>query len=251
MSSLSHQLELNQQPLVNVFEAIIGNLKQLAVNARDLHEFLQVGKRFASWIQERIGKYEFIENEDFMAISQNREIGHGRGKVDYHITLDMAKELSMVENNAKGREARRYFIAMEKKALGYKNPEPVPVSPKLTSEQVKQLNNKIHNIKHCFHQTESANQNIMNRLRVDLSLRQMSDFRECHFNRAMQILDGLDNVAKAYSEWQYELNSMVVDWIIRDGRPWTPEVVKKLRAELDVTINQHPDLNKLAALVHR
>ena len=157
MSSLSHQLELNQQPLVNVFEAIIGNLKQLAVNARDLHEFLQVGKRFASWIQERIGKYEFIENEDFMAISQNREIGHGRGKVDYHITLDMAKELSMVENNAKGREARRYFIAMEKKALGYKNPEPVPVSPKLTSEQVKQLNNKIHNIKHCFHQTEKRN----------------------------------------------------------------------------------------------
>jgi hypothetical protein len=51
----------------------------------------------------------------------------------------------------------------------------------------------------------------MNRLRVDLSLRQMSDFRECHFNQAMQILDGLNNVAKAYSEWQYELNRMVVD----------------------------------------
>ncbi|MCL5769422.1 antA/AntB antirepressor family protein [Acinetobacter sp. ANC5681] len=52
-ASLSHQLELNQQPLVNVFEAVIGNLKQLAVNARDLHTFLQVGKVFAAWIQER------------------------------------------------------------------------------------------------------------------------------------------------------------------------------------------------------
>lgn len=257
MSSLSHQLELNQQPLVNVFETVIGNLKQLAVNARDLHSFLQVGKVFAAWIQERIGKYEFIENEDFACVFQNRKTQRKDGQqgvtkvTEYHITLDMAKELSMVENNVKGREARRYFITMEKKVLGYSNQQPVLASPKLTSEQVKQLNNKIHNIKHCFHQNESANQNIMNRLRVDLSLRQMSDFRECHFNQAMQILDGLNNVAKAYSEWQYELNRMVVDWIIRDGRPWTPDVVKKLRAELDVTINHHPDWNKLAALVHR
>lgn len=250
-ASLSHQLELNQQPLVNVFEAVIGNLKQLAVNARDLHTFLQVGKVFAAWIQERIGKYEFIENEDFiLTVSKTGKRSNVTQK-DYTITLDMAKELSMVENNVKGREARRYFITMEKKVLGYSNQQPVLASPKLTSEQVKQLNNKIHNIKHCFHQNESANQNIMNRLRVDLSLRQMSDFRECHFNQAMQILDGLNNVAKAYSEWQYELNRMVVDWIIRDGRPWTPDVVKKLRAELDVTINHHPDWNKLAALVHR
>ncbi|AWW07731.1 MAG: AntA/AntB antirepressor [Podoviridae sp. ctbh1] len=251
-ASLSHQLELNQQPLVNVFEAVIGNLKQLAVNARDLHTFLQVGKVFAAWIQERIGKYEFIENEDFIVFSKSgNNLKGGRPTNEYHLTLDMAKELSMVENNVKGREARRYFITMEKKVLGYSNQQPVLASPKLTSEQVKQLNNKIHNIKHCFHQNESANQNIMNRLRVDLSLRQMSDFRECHFNQAMQILDGLNNVAKAYSEWQYELNRMVVDWIIRDGRPWTPDVVKKLRAELDVTINHHPDWNKLAALVHR
>ena len=250
-ASLSHQLELNQQPMVNVFETVIGNLKQLAVNARDLHTFLQVGKVFAAWIQERIGKYEFIENEDFiLTVSKTGKRSNVTQK-DYTITLDMAKELSMVENNVKGREARRYFITMEKKVLGYSNQQPVLASPKLTSEQVKQLNNKIHNIKHCFHQNESANQNIMNRLRVDLSLRQMSDFRECHFNQAMQILDGLNNVAKAYSEWQYELNRMVVDWIIRDGRPWTPDVVKKLRAELDVTINHHPDWNKLAALVHR
>jgi hypothetical protein len=89
----------------------------------------------------------------------------------------MAKELSMVENNAKGREARRYFIAMEKKALGYQNAQPTPSSPKLTQEQTKKLNNEIHQIKHCFHQNESANQNIMNRLRVDLNLRQIGDIR--------------------------------------------------------------------------
>ena len=161
----------------------------------------------------------------------------------------MAKELSMVENNAKGREARRYFIAMEKKALGYNNPQPVPVSPKLTKEQIKELDQKIHNLKYCFHCVESANQNIMNRLRVDLSLRQMGDIRQCHYDKAMQILSGIHEIAKVYRDWQYEIHNMAVDWIIRDGRPWTPEVVKKLRGELDLTINQHPDWDKLAALV--
>ena len=252
-----HQLELNPQPLIQTFETIIGNLKQLAVNARDLHEFLQVGKRFASWIQERIGKYEFIENEDFVCVSQNRETQRKDGQqgitkvTEYHITLDMAKELSMVENNAKGREARRYFIAMEKKALGYKSPEPVPVSPKLTQEQLKALENKIHFIGNHFECRESANQNIMNRLRVDFSLRQIGDIRQCHFEKAMEILDGIDNISKEYSKWQYEVKQMAVQWIIRDGRPWTPEVVKKLRGELDLQISQHPDWNKLALLVSK
>ncbi len=255
----ANQLELNQQPLINTFEAIIGNLKQLAVNARDLHAFLQVGKVFAAWIQERIGKYEFIENEDFVCVFQNRKTQRKDGQqgvtkvTEYHITLDMAKELSMVENNAKGREARRYFIAMEKKALGLaQQSQPTPatvLSPNLTKEQVKELNNKIHHISIHFDLRNSANQNIMNRLRVDLSLRQMDDIRQCHFNNAMQILDGLYNISQEYAKWQYEVRRMAVDWILRDGRPWTPEVVKKLRSELDLTINQHPDWNKLALLV--
>jgi hypothetical protein len=67
----------------------------------------------------------------------------------------------------------------------------------------------------------------------------------------MLILSGVHEIAKAYQSWQYEINNMVVDWIIRDGRPWTPEVVKKLRGELDLTINQHPDWNKLTLLITR
>ncbi|ELW2420137.1 antA/AntB antirepressor family protein, partial [Escherichia coli O157] len=88
----------------------------LLVNARDLHTFLDVGKRFASWIVERIAEYGFVENQDFMIISQVREkIGRGRPAKDYHLTLDTAKELAMVERNEKGRQIRRYFIECEKK----------------------------------------------------------------------------------------------------------------------------------------
>ncbi|EPE3322840.1 antA/AntB antirepressor family protein, partial [Escherichia coli] len=99
-----------------VFNGTISNETTLLVNARDLHTFLDVGKRFASWIVERIAEYGFVENQDFMIISQVREkIGRGRPAKDYHLTLDTAKELAMVERNEKGRQIRRYFIECEKK----------------------------------------------------------------------------------------------------------------------------------------
>ncbi|CNF11737.1 antA/AntB antirepressor family protein [Yersinia enterocolitica] len=103
--------------LIPVFDGTISNETTLLCNARDLHSFLGVGKRFASWITERISEYEFAENQDYMIASQIRE-AKGRGghnRKDYHLTLDTAKELAMVERNEKGRQIRRYFIECEKK----------------------------------------------------------------------------------------------------------------------------------------
>ena len=84
----------------------------LTVNARDLHAFLEVKTRFNDWIKNRIEKYEFVAGRDFVALTEN--LVSGGTRTDNHLTLDMAKELAMVENNAKGREARRYFIEAEK-----------------------------------------------------------------------------------------------------------------------------------------
>ena len=81
------------------------------VNARELHEFLDVGKRFPTWIKSRICQYGFVEGKDFIPVLG--ESSGGRPSTEYHISLGMAKELSMVERNAKGREARRYFIQVE------------------------------------------------------------------------------------------------------------------------------------------
>ena len=107
----------------------IGTESVQTINARELHAFLGVGKVFQTWIKDRISKYEFVDGVDFVC-SQNSVNNHGdfdfpnlgnqkrrggdRRSFDYHITLDMAKELSMVENNDRGREARRYFIECEK-----------------------------------------------------------------------------------------------------------------------------------------
>ncbi|MFV9998408.1 MAG: antA/AntB antirepressor family protein [Arsenophonus endosymbiont of Dermacentor nuttalli] len=77
------------------------------VNARDLHEFLEVGKEFANWIKDRISQYGFVENIDYtiFADSGKNPFGEHPAK-EYHISLDMAKELSMVERNEKGKQAR-------------------------------------------------------------------------------------------------------------------------------------------------
>lgn len=105
---------MNNQ-LVPVFDGTISDESALLCDARELHRSLKVGKTFAAWIKNRIAEYGFIENQDYIAIFQNRKIGHGRGRIDYHLTLDTAKELAMVERNDKGRQIRRYFIDCEKR----------------------------------------------------------------------------------------------------------------------------------------
>ena len=124
--------------LIPVFNGTIANETTLLVNARDLHTFLGVGKRFASWITERIAEYGFVENQDYILVSPNREIkgrGGDRRSKDYHLTLDTAKELAMVERNEKGRQIRRYFIECEKKL---RNIQPVQAEsqPQFTAEEI-------------------------------------------------------------------------------------------------------------------
>ena len=92
------------------------------VSARELHEGLGNKRQFTDWIKQRITRYSFEENIDYIKVSlvsQNCEIKTGRGgdtkSVDYIITVDMAKELCMVENNELGRKFRKYFIEAEKK----------------------------------------------------------------------------------------------------------------------------------------
>ncbi|EIY3090805.1 antA/AntB antirepressor family protein [Escherichia coli] len=124
--------------LIPVFNGTIANETTLLVNARDLHTFLGVGKRFASWITERIAEYGFVENQDYILVSPNREIkgrGGDRRSKDYHLTLDTAKETAMVERNEKGRQIRRYFIECEKKL---RNIQPVQAEPQpqFTAEEI-------------------------------------------------------------------------------------------------------------------
>lgn len=114
------------------------------VNARDLHKFLEVKKDFSDWIKLRIEKYGFVENEDFTSIL-GKSSG-GRQPIEYHISIDMAKEIAMVENNERGKQARRYFIECEKQ-LHEKNARLLgkPIRMSLTDRiQDSGLNEEMH-----------------------------------------------------------------------------------------------------------
>ncbi|EHL8730602.1 antA/AntB antirepressor family protein [Salmonella enterica] len=112
--------------LIPVFNGTINNEPVLLCNARDLHAFLDVGKDFSTWIKSRIAEYGFVENQDYIVFSPNLGKMVGRKKIDYHLTLDTAKETAMVERNEKGRQIRRYFIECEKQ-LRQQSQQPVPV----------------------------------------------------------------------------------------------------------------------------
>lgn len=111
--------------LVPVFTGSIQNQPVQLCNARDLHAFLEVGRDFATWVKDRIAEYGFAEGEDYSPVLGNRSDGRaGKRRTEYHLTLDMAKELAMVERNEKGRQVRRYFIECERRALAAVSPAP-------------------------------------------------------------------------------------------------------------------------------
>lgn len=118
------------------------------VNARDLHQFLESKQDFSDWIKRRIEDYGFIENEDFVLLHKNmgQKGRGGHNRKDYAISLDMAKELSMVERNEKGRQARRYFILKEKELKALPTNKFQRTNKNAVSEKRTELLNVIRNL---------------------------------------------------------------------------------------------------------
>jgi anti-repressor protein len=87
------------------------------ISARILQHFLGNKQDFSTWIKMRIEKYGFIEDQDYYSFHKivEREVG-ATSRIEYALSIDMAKELCMIENNDRGRQARQYFIMKEKEA---------------------------------------------------------------------------------------------------------------------------------------
>ncbi|MBF7683925.1 antA/AntB antirepressor family protein [Acinetobacter sp. B5B] len=85
-----------------------------------MHEFLGSRQEFSHWWKKRVKEYNFSQVIDFCVndnfINDVSAFGGVRKTTAYHISLNMAKELSMVEKTEKGRQARRYFIEVEQRA---------------------------------------------------------------------------------------------------------------------------------------
>ena len=107
-----NNLAEKQNPLIPLYEERDGSV---AVTGRDLHIFLEIGTPYAKWF-ERMAEYGFEENQDYAVtdIFVPNSNGGKQYQIDHILTIDMAKEISMIQRNEKGKQARQYFIAIEK-----------------------------------------------------------------------------------------------------------------------------------------
>ncbi|MFU2088988.1 antA/AntB antirepressor family protein [Avibacterium avium] len=122
--------------LIPVFNGLIASQPVQLCNARELHQFVESKRDYSTWIKDRITDYGFVQNEDYIIVTQRT---NGRPRKEYHITLDMGKELAMVERNEKGRQVRKYFIECERKALQQPKQLALPEPPKMYQRELTEV----------------------------------------------------------------------------------------------------------------
>ena len=110
--------------------------EQPTVSARELHVGLEINTRFNDWFS-RMTEYGFEHGKDFYSkMSKTSETG-GRPAVDYQISIDMAKQICMIQRNEKGRLYRQYFLDLEK---AWNTPEQIFARAlKMADQQIEKL----------------------------------------------------------------------------------------------------------------
>ncbi|EGJ7687853.1 antA/AntB antirepressor family protein [Campylobacter jejuni] len=192
-----------------------------SANAREIFQFLNSLQDYSNWIKNRISHYNFIENQDYII---ELVYTKGRPRKEYYITLDMAKELCMVENNKKGRQARRYFIECEKRL---KN---------LEAEQMQKLAfHQSLGYKSQLKQQKEHYENKIKALQYDLEKK-----KELSFKRKLsqkELLELRKILARDYGmicikEWEFEFLAEKIALESTKMTTWDA-VVKKLKQSLD------------------
>ena len=114
------------------------------VSGRELHEFLEVNEKYTDWFK-RMVEYGFAENVDFIGLSEKSEKLGGRPRMNHAMTLNMAKEVSMIQRTEKGKQARLYFIDVENqyKAIQKRLPNTREAIQQLLLQGVEEVNRRV------------------------------------------------------------------------------------------------------------
>lgn len=134
-----------EEGIINIYEDA---KNERMINARELHQALNSKRQFANWIRQRIVRYNFVKNFDYITFNNFVKRGDsnlGNRSTEYYVTIDMAKELCMVENNEIGRKIRRYFIETESRYRSLVNTNNYEF--KILEDQIIKNSREIRNIK--------------------------------------------------------------------------------------------------------
>lgn len=127
---------------------------QQAVSARELHESLSLTTRFSKWVEQNFKM--FVEGEDFCCVTtvtHQNQYGGEKEVDDFALTLDMAKHLAMLSKTEKGKEVRKYFIEVERKALQPPSVEDLII---MQAESVKELRGKVETVETKVQEIENG-----------------------------------------------------------------------------------------------
>ncbi|EDI9010595.1 TPA: antA/AntB antirepressor family protein [Campylobacter coli] len=210
-----------------------------SANAREIFYYLNSLQDYSNWIKNRINQYDFIENQDYII---ELVYTKGRPRKEYYVTLDMAKELCMVENNEKGRQARRYFIECEKRL---KN---------LEQEKMQKLAfHQSLGYKSQLKQQKEKYENKIKALQYDLENK-----KELSFKRKLskeELLELRKILARDYGmicikEWEFEFLAEKIALESTKMTTWDA-VVKKLKQSLDYWQNYEEYEEKWKKILRR
>lgn len=131
--------------LIQITKNTINGVEINSMNAREIHEYLEIKTPFSMWIKRAIEKYDFLENEDF---TTHKFVNGKATQTDYVVSFDMAKELCIVEPNEKGKETRKYFIAVEKQYQQQIKPLTINEQIALIAQGHQEVNKRLDEIEH-------------------------------------------------------------------------------------------------------
>lgn len=124
-------------------ELIAVNMDNQTVSARELHKEVGSTERFSAWFERQL-QFGFIENEDYTGCKTFNTLAHQELQ-DYNLSVDMAKQICMVQKNEKAREIRQYLIDLEK---AWNTPEQIMSRAlKIADQTIDSLKNQISDMK--------------------------------------------------------------------------------------------------------
>lgn len=127
------------------------------VSGRELHDFLEVTERYSSWFSRMI-KYGFEENIDYVGCKVFNTLAKQELQ-DHAITLDMAKEISMIQRTDKGKQARQYFIEVEKEfRKQYELPQTPEEKLELTMQVASRLDKRVKKLENSVDEIQNKSE---------------------------------------------------------------------------------------------
>lgn len=202
------------------------------VSGRELHEFLEIRTKYKDWFR-RMVEYGFEEEIDFIRVAQKRATNNLKNPVttiiDHAISIDMAKEISMIQRTEKGKIARQYFINCEKKLKEVKKLSPMELM-ELQFKALKEQKEKIAQV-----------ENRVDKLEEDMPLFQI-DCKEIQAlvrKKGIEALGGYRSIAYNDNSLRGKVYSDIQQQIRREFGVLRYEAIKRSQLEMakEIIIN--------------